>query len=68
MPDTTASVEALIKAVERYERLLTMNMSELERQYIQMRLCEKRLDLALLRSDRLLAAGANAFKSRGSET
>jgi hypothetical protein len=47
MSETLASLGSLITAIERYERLLTMNMSELETQYIEMRLSEKRLALAL---------------------
>jgi hypothetical protein len=59
MSETLASLGSLITAIERYERLLTMNMSELETQYIEMRLSEKRLALALFRSGGLRATEGN---------
>ena len=58
MSETIASIQALITAIERYERLLTANMSELETQYIEMRLSEKQLAAALSRSGSLPAIGA----------
>ena len=45
------------KNIERYEDLLETNLSELERQYIEKRISEERLAMAMLQSVSPASAG-----------
>src|SRR5579864_9194377 len=48
MNDRTARLRAHKQNIDRYQSLLTTNLSELELQFLQIRLSEERISLAML--------------------
>jgi hypothetical protein len=48
MNDRTARLRAHKQKIDRYQSLLTTNLSELELQFLQIRLSEERISLAML--------------------
>lgn len=53
MSETVARLNAITRNIDRYESLLSTDLSELEVRYIERRLSEERIKLAALRPGRI---------------